>query len=890
MSDEDSLPPGYPFTWEADVVLRDGSVTHLRPIKPSDEDAIRRFHAGQSDESIYLRFFAPLKMLSDKDVYRFTHVDYIDRVALVATLLDDIIGIGRYDRIDETSAEVAFNISDHFQGKGIGSVLLEHLAAIAQEFGITRFTAEVLPQNTKMLKVFSEAGYEVQRRIEDGVVAVKFDIEPTEKSKAVALAREHRAEAISVHRILHPGTIAVIGASREEHSIGHRFLTNILDAGFAGEVHPVNPKARQVCGRSAYRAVGDVPGQVDLAVIAVPAAVVLDVVDECAEAGVKALLVVSAGFAEVGEGGSALQGELLRRARDHGMRLVGPNSFGLINNAPDVRMNASLAPTLPPPGKLSLFAQSGALGITVLASAARRRLGIATFASAGNRVDVSGNDFMQYWIDDDSTKAVGLYLESMGNPRKFSRIARHLASIKPVIVIKSGLSTHGLPPGHTVRTTRARPEVFDALLRQAGVIRVENAHQLCDVAQVVVHQPLPKGNRVAVVTNSSALGALIGDSCLAWGLEIGHGPVNLPSQASARSFRTAVEEAIADPGVDSVVTCFIPPLITHDEDVARALRDAAADADKPVVATFLGMRGVDDGHASVTGTTEGQGRAIPLYPLPEDAVRALAAATQYAAWRAKDRGESIALTGIDRRAAEDLIQTVLSVHPEGRRLTPDEASSLLAAYGIEVWANREVADVEEAVAAARDLGYPVVLKSTAPMLRHQGGVSGVRIDLATEAALREAWASLHERLAPLDADQFVVQRMATPGVPCVVSSDEDPLFGPVVSFSIAGAATELLGDIAYRIPPLTDVDVSELISSIKAAPVLHGHRGATPVHRAALADLIARVAELADDVPELASLDLNPVNAHPGGVEVLGAEIVVAPAPRRTDPGRRSLP
>ena len=886
--DDDPLPPGYPSEWQADVVLRDGTVSHVRPIRPSDTDGIHRFHSGQSDESIYLRFFAPLRRLSDADVHRFTHVDYVDRVALVVTLREDIVGIGRYDRIDARSAEVAFNISDHYQGKGIGSVLLEHLAAIARDVGITRFTAEVLPQNRKMLSVFSDAGYDVTRHIEDGVVEVGFDIEPTDSSKAVAMSREHRAEALSVAAILHPRTIAVIGASRRRNSIGSQLLERIVAAGFTGEIHPVNPNVRTLRRRTAYPSVAAVPGRVDLAVIAVPAHAVLEVVDECAEAGVKALLVVSGGFAEEGRDGARLQAELLRRARGAGMRVVGPNSFGLINNDPSLRLNASLAMTLPPVGRVGLFAQSGALGIAVLASAARRNLGISTFGSAGNRVDVSGNDFMQYWIDDDNTEVVGLYLESMGNPRKFSRIARNLALIKPVIVVKSGVSRFGVPPGHRVRRTKARPAVFKAMLKQAGVLRVENVHQLFDIAQLLATQPLPRGDRVAIVGNSTALGTLTADACTSWGLKVAHGPVSLPSEATAAQFRTALAAAFADPKVDSVLTCFIPPLVTNDEDVAAAVRDMAHGADKPCAATFLGMRGVDDGHSSVTGTG-GSTQAIPVYAMPEDAVRALAAATRYGAWRSKDHGVPVAPAGINRRIAEDIVETVLAMEPKGRRLTSDESTALLQAYGIDVWTKQEVSTVDEAVAAAEQVGYPVVLKSTAPMVRHQGGTSGVRVDLRTEAALRAAWESLTERLAPLDADRLVVQRMATPGVPCVVTSDEDPLFGPVIGFSVAGLPTELLGDIGYRIPPLTDVDVSELISSVKASPVLHGHRGATPVNRAALADLIARVSVLADDLAEVASLVLNPVNAHPGGVEVLGAEIVLAPAPRRTDPGRRSL-
>src|SRR5450759_2395835 len=468
MTDTASLPDGYPAQWEADVVRRDGSVAHVRPILPIDADRLRRFHAGQSAESIYLRFFAPLKTLSDKDVARFTQVDYDSRVALVATVRGEIIGVARYDRLDAKTAEVAFNISDAFQGKGVGSVLLEHLAAVAQERGVAKFVADVLPQNRKMIQVFNDAGYEVSHNFDNGVIAVAFEIEPTVQSLAVRLSREHRAESVSVRSMLFPDSIAVIGASRRTDSIGHQLLASIRAGGFTGTVHAVNIEARHVQGLKAYSRVSEIPDHIDLAVVAVPAASVQLVVQDCATAGVKALLVVSAGFAESGPAGQQRQDELLRTARGSGMRVIGPNSFGVINFHPDVRLNATLAHELPPAGHLGLVAQSGALGIAVLALAARRNLGISVFASAGNRVDVSGNDFMQYWIDDDDTHAVGLYLESMGNPRKFSRISRQLALRKPVIVVKSGISSYGVPPGHRVRASHVPPAAFDALLRQAG--------------------------------------------------------------------------------------------------------------------------------------------------------------------------------------------------------------------------------------------------------------------------------------------------------------------------------------------------------------------------------------------------------------------------------------
>lgn len=887
MTDADALPPGYPTEWEADVALRDGSVAHIRPIRPSDSPLIEEFHAKQSDESIYFRFFAPLRRLSPKDLHRFTHVDYVDRVALVATARDAIVGVGRYDRVSPTSAEVAFNISDHFQGRGIGSVMLEHLAAIAQEAGISRFVAEVLPQNRKMLSVFSEAGYVVSRRFDDGVVSVSFDIAETEQSLAVRLAREHRAEAKSMVTILNPASIVVVGASTRADSLGNSVLRNIAAWDYAGQFAAVNARATEISGIPSYPRVGDVPFDIDLAILAVPARNVRSVVEQCSDKGVKSLLIMASGFAEAGPEGAALQAEVVRLAHGSGMRVLGPNSFGVVNLDPTLRLNASIAPRLPKQGGLGLFAQSGALGIAILDSAARRGLGISVFASAGNRADVSGNDFMHYWIDDEQTRAVGLYLESMGNPRKFSRVARQLASAKPVIVTTSGFTVHGLPPGHQVRESRLGARVLDAIFSQAGVIRTENTHQLFDIAQLVCGQPLPAGPRVAIVANSDALAALAAQAVETWGLPITHGPVAIAASAPIDEFRAALESAATDPEVDSVITMFIPPLTTKDQDVAVAVRAIAAQHGKPVLGSLTGMlRGADD---LLYTDDVGIQRAVPLYSMPEDAARALAMVTRYAQWRSSDRGELVAPVGTAKRTAEEFIATVLESAPEGRELTGEEAATLLGSYGIALWPTRPVPTVEDAVRTAAELGYPIVLKSTADRVRHQQSITSIRIDLGTEEEVRAAYESLQEQLRPGERDSIVAQRMAGAGVACVVSSTEDPLFGPVVSFSIAGPPTELLDDIAHRIPPMTDKDVRELIASVKAAPLLQGHRGAEPVHAPALEDLVARVSVLSEDHPEIASLALNPVLAHPGGVDVLGAEIRLAPAPVRMDASRRTL-
>jgi acyl-CoA synthetase (NDP forming) len=433
------------------------------------------------------------------------------------------------------------------------------------------------------------------------------------------------------------------------------------------------------------------------------------------------------------------------------------------------------------------------------------------------------------------------------------------------------------------------PAAFDAMLRQAGVIRVENVHQLFDVAQLVVHQPLPSGGRVAIVGNSDALGVLTAEACVSWGLEVTHGPVWVPSEAKAPEFAAALDAAFSDERVDSVLTCFIPPLVTSHEDVAKVVVASAARFDKTCVATFLGMKGVTEALSGKDHDDLGQRRAVPAYAMPEDAVRALVAATQYAQWLAREHGTLVEPTGLNRAAAGRIIERILADAPEGRALTPSEAQTLLAAYGVELWPTVHVETADDAVAAAEQLGYPVVVKSISPSLRHQPGLAGIRVDLRTEATVRESFESLALRLSPPDANTLVVQRMATPGVACVVRTAEDPLFGPVVSFSIAGPPTDLLGDIGHRIPPLTDVDVTDLISSVKASPLLDGHHGSPPTDRVALADLLARISVMADQQADMASLEINPVIAHPGGVDVLGVEIFVAPAGSRKDAGRRAM-
>ncbi|MBT0769212.1 GNAT family N-acetyltransferase [Kineosporia sp. J2-2] len=879
--------PEYPLHWEADVVLRDGATAHLRPITADDADALQRFHVHQSPDSTYLRFFAPMPRLSPRDLHHFTNVDHRDRVALIALLGSDIVGVGRYDRLDvgSESAEVAFNISDAHQGRGISSVLLEHLAAAARENGIRRFVADVLPRNRKMLAVFREAGYELISKFDDGVIEVEFIIDPTERSRAVMEAREHRAEARSMEHLLNPSSVALIGASRRTATVGHRLLADLVAGGFTGRLHVVHPEADQLLGLPTVRSLADVAEPVDLALIAIPAEGVLDVVAECAEHGVRGMIVVSSGFAETGDEGLARQRELVRLARSHGMRVVGPNSWGLINAAGATRLNLSLIPDLPKEGRLGLFSQSGGLAVAVLDAVERRGLGVSTFLSAGNRADVSGNDCMQYWEEDPATDAVGLYLESIGNPRKFSRIARRLARTKPVIVLKSGLSSFGVPPGHSVRPSTAPREAFDEMLRQSGCIRVQTVAEMLDVAQLVMNQPMPAGPNVAIVGNSDALGTLIADACVAAGLVVVHKPVALHPQADPAQFRAALTEAFAAPDVQAVVAAFIPPIATEAGEVARALSEvSAASPEIPVVACFLGVHGVNRALSNP--------RPIPSYPTPEEAVRALAKAEWYARWRRRDPGRRFDPQDVDVDLARLVVAEALARVPgqDSVRLGPDASARLLAAFGITLWPRTPVATPQEATAAAGRIGYPVVLKTTAPHLRHRVDLGGVRLNIDDDEELLADFAQMRQTLGPLEADQLVVQRMAEPGVACVLRTAEDPLFGPVVSFGLGGDAVGLLGDVSHRIPPLTDVDISDLVRSVKAAPKLFGHKGAAPVDVPALEDVIGRLACLADELPEVAELELNPVVVAGNGLAVLDAEIRLARPIERADTVRRELP
>ncbi|MEO9140037.1 MAG: GNAT family N-acetyltransferase [Jatrophihabitans sp.] len=745
------VAPVAPMHWEADVVVADGGTVHLRPLVPSDSDQLVVFHGGLSTRTRYLRYFSAYPRIPDRDLYRFSHVDHHDRVAFVAELGGQIIAVGRYERLDQTDeAEVAFVVADVHQGRGIGSVLLEHLAAAARECGLRRFTAIVLAENTGMIRVFRDAGYAITRHLEQGEVTLEFAIDETALTESVMREREQHAEARSIQRLLVPTSVAVIGASNDEGKIGSAVFGNLLRMGFDGPLYPINPDARHVGGVRAYRSVLDVPDEIELAVIAVPAASVPGVVEQCAARGVRGLVVISGGFGERGNDverqlGRQAQRALVTEARARGMRVLGPNCLGIVNTASTVRLNASLASVPALHGRIGFFCQSGALGVAVLGEAARRSLGVSTFVSAGNRADVSGNDLLQYWETDENTDVVLMYLESFGNPRKFARLTRRLGRRKPIIAVKSGTATS--PVAGLAQTSVEVPDIsVGALFEASGVIRVDTVGGMFDIALLLSTQPLPAGDRVAVVGNSTAIGILVANACAAEGLQLTRLD-DIGVEAGADAFALALRSAVDDPDVDAVTVVFVPPLQrSAGDEVAAAVRAVAAESDKPVLSTFLGFEGVPEALA-VSGAGGSPRGSVPSYPSPERAVRALARAVRYAAWRSSPPGTIPHLDDLDLVAARALAQAALGEEPDGRELSADEAAVLLARLGVVLSSERptDVVEVEFGVFDDRSFGALVSF-----------GISGVVTDLLQDTAYAAV------PMTGAQADELIVTPRAAP--------------------------------------------------------------------------------------------------------------------------------
>ena len=858
----------------ADVVLRDGSTMRFRTPRRDDLDSLLQFFRGLSDESLYRRFHGH-PSVGPQMVEPMLEPDWAERGALVGVKGDRVVAAANYVRLrDARAAEVAFAVADQFQGRGVGTRLLEQLAGAAAGVGIEEFVAEVMLDNGAMLRVFADAGFETTRETVLGTAEVHLALAPTDTFRARVDERDHVGVVSSLHPFFLPQAVAVVGASSREGSIGGELFRNVLRGEFLGICFPVNKTAAPVAGVRAYPTVAAIGEPIDLAVICLPGHAVLDAAAEALAAGVRALCVISAGFAEVGAEGAARQQQLVALVREHGARLLGPNCLGIAAAAP--QLNATFGPRALPPGNIGFSSQSGALGLAVLERAAERRLGLSAFVSVGNKADISSNDLLEYWEDDSATDVVLLYLESFGNPRKFGRVARRVARSKPIVAMKAGRTSAGAraASSHTAALAGSEAAV-DALFHQAGVLRVDTLEELLDVTGLLAGQPLPRGRNVAVLTNAGGLGILCADACEAAGLELPRladstvealrsvlpaeasvaNPIDMLGSAVGATYEQALPLLLDDPGIDAVIVLFVPPVVAGAEEVAEAVtRALPRDADKPVLVSIISRGGTPE--ALLTAP-------VASFAYPESAARALGRAAARAEWLRRPQGRVPELGGIDVKRA-----TAIARGAGDRWLTAHETRTLLESYGIPVVAERTSATVDEAVAAADQLGYPVVLK-TAVAGAHKTEVGGVALDLRDEAAVREA----AERIgAP-----FLVQPLVRGGVELLVGAVEDPVFGPLVALGPGGTLAELIGAAAFRLAPLTDADADELVRTEKVARLLGGYRGAPAADLRSVTDLLLRVGRLVDDVPELAELDLNPVLAGPAGCVAVDARIRAAP-------------
>ena len=871
-----------------DVLLRDGRTLRLRPPRSADVEAVLEFFAALSERSFYQRFHgAP--HIGPRLAEPFVDPDWEDRGSYAGVVAgaggeEEIVALAGYVRLREVStAEVAFVVADELQGYGVGTRLLEQLARRAHEVGIERFVAEVMPDNSPMVRVFEDAGFDVERELEGGVLEVRFEIGPTERYLASVDERDHVAVVRSLRPFFAPASVAVVGASARRGSIGGELFRNVLREDFSGVAYPVNRDAQPVSGVPGFSSIADIPEAVDLAVICLPGPAVLDAAESALRAGVKALCVISAGFAETGREGAERQDRLLASVRAYGARLVGPNCLGIAVAAP--RMNATFGPKAVPPGNVGFSSQSGALGLALLERASERGLGLSAFVSIGNKADVSSNDLLEYWEDDPDTSVVMLYLESFGNPFRFGRIARRVARKKPILAMKSGTTRAGAraATSHTAALAGSEAAV-DALFAQAGVIRAGTLAELIDAAVLLSTQPLPRGRRVAVVTNAGGLGILCADACEAAGLELPTlgprtqtalsavlpreaslaNPIDMLGSATAKTYEDALPHVLADNRVDAVIVNFVPPVMAGAEEVAAAVARAverSGVADKPVLAVMISEGGIPR-------VLLRDPRRVAAFADPDAAASALGLAAARAEWLRRPAGSVPAIAGIERERAEQVISAALTSSTDVW-LAPGDTRVLLGAYGVPLVPERVAASAEEAVDAARELGLPVAVKSAVPGA-HKTETGGVALGLADETEVRA------------EADRIgypvIVQPMASGGTELLAGVTQDPVFGPLVAFGPGGTMAELIGEAGFRIAPLTDVDAQELVSTGKAGKLVRGYRGAPASDEGALTDLLHRLSKLGEDFPEVAELDLNPVIAGPEGCIAVDARIRLHPS------------
>lgn len=892
-------PVNYPSEAEADVVLRDGSTVRVRPARGEDRDAIRAFLGSVSEDAIWFRFFSMANL--DWAADWAANIDYHERFGLVVETGSPrrIVAHAVYVR-DDDRAEVAFLVSDAWQGHGIATILLAHLAGRAAARGITTFVADVLPANHKMIAVFRKSGFTVDVRRTADSVRVEFPTSLSPEATARFRERDRIASVAAVGGVLEPRSVVVVGASRRRGTVGGELLHNIVKAGYTGTLYAVNENGGSIHGIEAYRSVSELPAAFDLAVIVVPAPRVLAVARDCIAAGARALVVISAGFAEIGRDGVGRQRELVDLCRTSGVRLVGPNCLGVLNTRSDVRLNATFVPQQPRPGTVAFLSQSGGLGIAIIEAAARLGVGLSSFVSVGNKADLSGNDFLQYWEEDPATKVALLYLESFGNPRKFARVARRVSHAKPVVAVKSGRSAAGqrATASHTGALLAASDVTVNALFEQAGVIRTDTLAEMFDVAAFLAKQPVPAGDRVAIVTNAGGPGIMCADACQAAGVQVPEpspalagrlasrlpeaasvaNPVDMIATASAEDYAHVIAHLAQSGEFDAILTIFVPPLVTDARDVAREIRrTATAHSECAIAAVFMTAEGPPD-------ELTADGMSVPGYQFPEEAARAVAHAARYGAWRARPEGVALTADPETVAAGAALIGVELAAGPGWMR--PEAVDELLAHHGIVLAPARVVRSVSGAAAAAREMGWPVALKAVAPGLIHKRDAGAVATSLRTPTELRRAAKAMQASVsaAGFEIRGFIVQPMIT-GVELIVGMVQDASFGPVVACGAGGTNTELLKDVSVRITPVTDRDAGEMLRALKLYPMLTGYRGSMPCDIGAVETLLVRVSAMVRAHPEIAELDCNPVIARPDGAVVVDARIRLhEPTPPRPLP------
>ncbi len=881
-----------------DVALRDGSTLHVRPVVAADAPAMRTFFEGLSLESIGLRFFGVPNV--DWVTKWAVETDEADRYSLVATAGPGhlIVAHGAYVRIDGERAEVAFVVADAWQGHGIATIMLGQLAAAAQAHGITAFSAEVLPSNHRMIGMFRDSGFPVELRSRGDLIEVELPTSLSEAALERFEQRERTAAVAAMRSFLRPTSVAVIGASRRRGTIGGEAFHNLLSGGFGGAVHPINLRAPSVEGHRAYASIGDVPDRVELAVVAVPAAGVAAVARECGAAGVRALVVLSGGFADGGSAGVRRQRELLAICRDAGMRLLGPNCLGVLNAARDVRLHATYAGAMPPPGRVGFLSQSGGLGVAMIEAAGRLGLGMSSFVSVGNKADISGNDVLQYWEEDPDTDVVLLYLESFGNPRRFARIARRVSRSKPIVAVKGGRSAAGAraAASRTGALLSASDVTVDALFEQAGVVRVDTVHELFDVAALLSTQPAPAGRRVAIVSNAGGPGIVCADACQAAGLDVVGlparvrrrlatllpaeaslaNPVEIPAAASAEHYRQTIDVLVDADACDAIVTIVVPPLRSAGSDTVRAIDDAARSAPGVTLASVVIGPPIPAPRSGVP--------RVPRFEFPEDAARALAHAARYGRWLLRPAG--VVREPMDCRPDEAAAIIAGALAAGAGWLGPAEVASLLDCYGLPLLPTRVVRTAAAATLAAGELDGPVALKAIASDLIHKSDVGAVRLGLRTAAEVRRAAREIRAAVTAAGhrLEGFAVQPMTEGGVELLVGVTQEPSFGPVIVCSAAASTAGRIGDAAVRITPLTDIDAREMVRSLDAFAPRAGPDALPSWDREALQDLLLRLSALVETHAEVAELDLNPLVALRDGAVVVDARVRLEPPPQRRPP------